>query len=140
MPTFGHGKNTHFALGTQGAETTPTDISDSLDEVSFPESVEPGDTTVFGDGAHTYVVGLRDSTVSLSGKWNPTIEAHLGALMGNETLVDFVYGPVGNATGDRRKTGSGLVTSFEVSSPVADVVTFSAEIQVSGPVTVDTFP
>ncbi len=45
---FGHGKNTHFELGSAGSESTTVDLSSYLDEVGFPSEVETGETTTFG--------------------------------------------------------------------------------------------
>ena len=146
MPTFKHGKNSYFALGESGSETTTTNISDSLNEVGFPQTSETAQTSVFGDGVTKYVLGLKDATVSLSGIWNDTIDGILAPLVGHETPVAFDYGPTGNATGDVKYSAAGgdgnpglFLTSYETSSPVGDVVSFSAEFQVTGGVTRGTF-
>lgn len=136
---FSHGKNAYFALGTAGTPGTPVDLSAFLDEVSFPETVETGETTTFGNTSMTYVVGLKDATLSVSGKFDPTPDAQLAGALGNTVALDFDYGPVGNGTGDVKYSGSAFVTSYEMSSPVGDVVTFSAELQVTGDVTRATF-
>lgn len=132
---FVHGKNAYFSLGSAGTETTKVDISAYLNEVGFPQTVETAETTVFGNDSKTYVVGLKDSTISLSGLHDPTVDNQLTGALGNATALDFLYSPEGNATGDVTYSGSAFLTSYEVSSPVGDVVTFSAELQVTGDVT-----
>ena len=139
MPTFRHGKNAYLALGTVGDEENPADISDSLDDIGFPETSDAAESTTFGQGANTYVLGVTDATFSISGKWNADVDEHLGALPGHETPVSFEYGPAGNGDGLPRYTGKAYVTSYEVSSPVGDVVSLSLDLQVTGPVTRDTF-
>lgn len=136
---FKHGKNASFKVDNSGG--TLTDISTYLNEVSLPRSIETGETTSFQTtgGAKTYVVGLNDSTVSISGTWDATLDAHLAGILGQDASVSFEYGPEGTATGAVKYTGEGLMTSYETSSPVADVVTFSAEFQVTGTVTRGTF-
>jgi hypothetical protein len=136
---FRHGKNASFKLDNSGG--TLTDISTYCDEVSLPRSIETAETTTFGvaGGAKTYVTGLNDSTVSFGGTWDSTLDAHLAAVLGQEASLSFEYGPEGTASTRVKFTGEGIMTSYEVGSPVGDVVTFSAELQVTGAVTRSTF-
>lgn len=132
---FVHGKSAYFSLGSAGTESTKIDISSYLNEVGFPQSIETAETTAFGDSNKSYVIGLRDSTISISGMHDPTVDAQLTGALGNATALDFLYSPEGNVTGDVTYSGAAFITSYEVGSPVGDVVTFSCELQVSGPVT-----
>lgn len=139
---FAHGKGAAFQLDDSSGSLV--DLSSYLDEVSFPRSIETGETTTFQDTSKTYVVGLRDSTLSLSGKYDPTADAHFSAVdanlaAGSISSVSFEYGPAGSASGAIKYSGEALLTSYEVSSPVADVITFSAELQVTGDVTRGTY-
>lgn len=143
---FKHGKNSYFAIGTSGSPTVLSNISTYLNEVGFPQTAETAQTTTFGDGVTTYVLGLKDSTFSISGLWDASLDAILAPLVGNETPVAYEYGPVGNTSGSVKYSGAGgagnpgvFVTSYEVSSPVGDVVSFSAELQVTDAVTRGTF-
>lgn len=135
---FRHGKNAAFKLDNSSGSIV--DLSAYLDEVSMPRSIETGETTVFGNNAKTYITGLSDATISLSGKFDSTVDAHFANLIAalqNGTLASatFEYGKEGTTAGRVKYTGEALVTSYEVSSPVADVVTFSAELQVTGDIT-----
>lgn len=134
---FKHGKNAVFKVDNSGG--TLTDISAYLNEISHPRSVETGETTSFGNSAKTYIVGLSDSTISISGTWDATVDAHLAGILGQDASLSYEYGPEGSGTGAIKYTGECYCTSFEVSSPVADVVTFSAEFQVTGTVTRGTY-
>lgn len=133
MPTFTHGKATVFKVDNSGG--TLTDISNVLTDVSFPQSVETAETTSFGSSAKTYIVGLSDSTVSVSGNFDTTVDAHLSAVLGQAATLSFEYGPEGSTAADSKYTGECLLTSYEKSGAVGDVVTFSAEFQVTGVVT-----
>lgn len=136
MPTFVHGKNTYFSMqpDTGGAEIN---ISDHLNEVGFPREVDAAETTTFGgNGAREYIVGLTDATVALSGLWSATLDGYFGDLT---VIRTFTYGPSGNATGRPKYTGSAIITSYETTNGVEDPVSFSAELQVTGPVTRGTF-
>lgn len=134
---FVHGKSGYFRLDNSGG--TLTDISSYLDNISFPENVETGETTTFGNASKTYVVGLKDSTISLSGKWDSTLDAHLNGVFGQAASLTFEFGPAGSTGGFVKYTGECLMTSYEVTTPVGDVVTFSCELQVTGNVTRTTF-
>jgi hypothetical protein len=137
MPTFTHGKATVFKVDNSGG--TLTDISNVLTDVSFPQTVETAETTSFGSNAKTYIVGLSDATISVSGNFDVTVDAHLIAVLGQAATLSFEYGPEGAATSDAKYTGECILTSYEKSGAVGDVVTFSAEFQVTGAVTRGTY-
>lgn len=137
MPTFTHGKATVFKVDNSGG--TLTEISNVLTDVSFPQTVETAETSSFGSSAKTYVVGLSDATISVSGNFDATVDAHLSGILGQAASVSFEYGPEGSATSDAKYTGECILTSYEKSGAVGDVVTFSAEFQVTGAVTRGTY-
>jgi predicted secreted protein len=132
---FRHGKNAVFKVDNSSASLT--DISTYCDSVQLPRSIATAETTTFGvtGGAKTYITGLSDSTVSISGKWDSALDAVLAGVVGQDTLLNWNYGPGGSTTGYVKFTGSAILTKYSVDSPVGDVVKFSADFQVSGPVT-----
>lgn len=130
---FVHGKGAYFALDNSGGSLT--DISAYLDDIGFPQSIETAETTTFGKNSKTYIVGLKDTTVSLSGKFDPTLDGHIGGVVGQAASLSFAYSPQGNGSGDVIYTGECFVTSYDVSAPIGDVVTVSIELQVTGDVT-----
>ena len=138
MP-FRHGKNASFKVDNNAG--TLTDISSYLDDISMPRSIDTGETTTFAatSGAKTYVTGLNDATLSIGGKWDTVVDAHLTAIIGKDDTVSFEYGPEGTVATRIKYTGEAILTSYEVGSPVGDVITFSADFQVSGAVTRGTF-
>jgi len=133
MPTFRHGKSTVFKVDNSGG--TLTDISNTLTDVSFPQSVDTAETSAFGSSAKSYVVGLTDSTISVSGNWDATVDAHLAAILGQASSVSFEYGPEGSTSTYVKYSGECYLTSYEKSGAIGDVVTYSAEFQVTGAVT-----
>ena len=144
MPTFRHGKNANFQLDNSAGSIQ--DLSTYIDEVTMPRSVETGETTTFGvtGGSKTYVVGLNDSTISLKGKWDATLDAHMAAVIsaqdsGSLASATFKYGPESSTASRIQYTGECFITSYEVGSPVGDVVTWSAELQVTGAITRTTY-
>jgi len=133
MPTFTHGKSTVFKIDDSGG--TLRDISDTLTDVSFPRSVDTAETSSFGDSAKTYIVGLSDATISVSGNFDATVDGYLSGVIGLATPLDFEYGPEGSTAPDVKYTGTCFLTSYEKSGAIGDVVTYSAEFQVTGAVT-----
>lgn len=140
---FNHGKNSTFKVDRSGG--TLTDISTYLDNVDFPRTVETAETTTFQvtGSAKTYIVGLVDSTISISGKFDNTAtsgpDAVLSGIYGQAATVSFEYGPEGGDTGDVKYSGEAILTEYSTGSPVGDVTTFSASFQVTGVVTKGTF-
>ena len=137
MPTFRHGKSTVFKV--DNAAGSLTDISNTLTDVSFPQSVDTAETSAFGSSAKSYIVGLTDSTLSISGNFDATVDAHLAAIVGKADSVSFEYGPEGSTAGFVKYTGEALMTSYEKSGAIGDVVTYSAEFQVTGAITRGTY-
>ena len=133
MPTFRHGKSTVFKVDNNAGALT--DISNTLTDVSFPQSVDTAETSAFGASAKSYVVGLSDATLSVSGNFDATVDAHLAAIVGKADSVSFEYGPEGSTAGFVKYTGEALLTSYEKSGAIGDVVTYSAEFQVTGAIT-----
>ena len=133
MPTFRHGKSTVFKVDNNAGSLT--DISNTLTDVSFPQSVDTAETSAFGASAKSYIVGLTDSTLSISGNFDATVDAHLAAIVGKADSVSFEYGPEGSTATFVKYTGEALLTSYEKSGAIGDVVTYSAEFQVTGAIT-----
>lgn len=137
MPTFRHGKNSVFKVDDSGA--TLRDISNTLNNVSFPREVETVETTSFGSSYRTYVVGFQNATISIEGTWDATVDGYLAGILGQDATVSFEYGPEGSTAGYVKFTGEAYCTSYETSGAVGEVVTFSAEFQVSGAITRGTY-
>lgn len=132
MPTFRHGKHTAILFDE-------FNLSPFLNEVSSSQEVETGETTAFGQNAKTYIVGLADGTVSASGLFEATstagqegIDPTISASLGRETGGVLTFAQEGLVAGRRVKMAQVKSTSYEVSAPVGDVVSVSAEFQASG--------
>jgi|TARA_Y100000310_G_scaffold321934_1_gene380266 hypothetical protein len=135
MPTFVHGKSTDFELDDTGG--TSRSLANVLTSVDFPETIDTAETTAFGATSKSYIVGLRDATISVSGLWDATID---GYIIGTEPASrTFIFGPAGSTGGNVKYTGEAILTNYSVSNPVADVVTFSLDLQVTGNVTRTTY-
>lgn len=127
--SFKHGKNTVVLLNG-------TDVSTYFRDTSLSTSVDVADTTTFSSSDKTYIPGLIDSTVSASGLYDGSVgavdEIMVGALGGSSKAVLTVLRH-GVQSGDPADVIYVDETSYELSSPVADVVTISANFQSSQP-------
>ena len=130
---FVHGKSSVFKL--DNASGSLTDISSYVNNVDFPETADVAETSVLGASAKSYIVGLKDSSISLSGLFDATLDAIAGAVVGQSATLSFEYSPEGTASGKVKYTGEAIMTNYSLSSPVGDVVAWSADLQVSGAVT-----
>ena len=130
---FVHGSDSVFKLDNAGGSLT--DISTYVNNVDFPETADVAETSTLGASNKTYIVGLKDATISLGGLFDATVDAILGAVVGQSATLSFEYSPEGTGSGKVKYTGECILTSYTLSSPVGDVVGFSADLQVSGAVT-----
>ena len=135
MPTFAHGKSTDFAIDDTGGSSR--NISNTLTDVSFPQTIDTAETTAFGSSNKAYIVGLKDTTISVTGLWDATVD---GYLSGTEPASrSFIFGPAGSTGGNVKYTGEAIMTNYSQGNPVGDVVTFTADFQVTGAVTRGTY-
>jgi predicted secreted protein len=138
---FLHGKSASFQIANSADALT--NISAYCDTISLKRSFDTAETTTFGStgSAKTYIMGLTDATISVSGKFDgassSTVDGVLAGILGLSTSKAFEYKASSAATSATNPayTGSCFLTSYEVSAPVGDVVTFSAEFHVTGAVT-----
>jgi hypothetical protein len=125
MP-FIHGKFTNVYYDDKN-------LSAYFNTASRNSSVETAETTVFGKSHKTYISGLRDGTASLSGLFDGAagaVDEELAASLGSSSYYPLTILPSSTpAKGDTLFLGRAITTSYEVSAPVGDVVSTSAEFQ-----------
>ena len=125
---FIHGKSAQVLHGAY-------DLTSFLNEATASQEVETAETTVFGNSAKTYIVGLKDGTVSASGMFDGAanaVDEVLAGTVGSDTLAPVTVGYEGLALGKRVSLLMAKTTSYEVSSPVGDVVSVSYDAQSDG--------
>lgn len=127
---FSHGSKAVIKFGTSSTPSTPTDISVYVTNVSAPFSAETHEVTTLGATSKNYIPGLKDGTISIEGKFDPAVDAHLAGIAGLQ--VAFEYGPQGSTAGSVKYTGNCICTSYNPETPVGAEATFSAEFQLTG--------
>lgn len=132
---FVHGKDS--VIHVDGDELT-TFVTD----VAFNRSADVAETSTMGQGSKTYLAGMKDGTISLTGRFDSTAstgpDAVLEPLLGG-AAVEIEYGPEGDANGKVKVTADAILTAYNRTSPIGDIVAFTAELQVSGEVTEGTW-
>lgn len=136
---FVHGRSSYLNLDTTAAGGSPTDLSAYVNNIDLTNLTENHETTSFGATAKTSIQGLRDASFSISGNFDVTMDAYLSTLLTATVSTSFIIGPQGSTTPQAKYSGECWLTNYSVSDPVGDLVTYSADFQVTGPCTRGTF-
>lgn len=127
---FVHGKGSYFKVAS-------TDLSSYLNSISVSRTADTVETSAFGSTSKSYVAGLKDASITLSGMFDATVYSTIQGWLG--TSQSFEFGPAGSTNGLVKISGNALVTSVEMASAVGAVVTLNLNLQVTGNVTDGTF-
>lgn len=132
---FVHGRTTKLVIATK-------DVSPFTKTSSFEKSADVHDTTGYGATDHTKAGGLGDGKFTCGGTYDNTASVGprnaLLALVG--TTVATVRNPEGLGTGKPNDAFSGVLTKYTETNPVDDMITWAAEIEISGAVTTTALP
>lgn len=127
MPTFVHGKGTGVLLDEYN-------LSEYFNSADVAQTIDVAETTSFTASAKSYITGLADATLSLSGLYSQDAggsDAVLSGILGTATTplvtVAFDLGTIGN----RCITGRVHETNYSISNPVADVSSVTADFNAS---------
>lgn len=126
---FKHGKGTVVSIDGDSM----TAFSNNIE---FKRTADSHDVTTFGKNSHVYEGGLLDGTATVTGIYDDgeaSPEATISPLIG--TVVELVYQPEGVGSGKPTRTVDVLVMGYTETSPVADMITWTAELQMSDDVT-----
>ncbi|MEU5938640.1 hypothetical protein ABZ807_05530 [Micromonospora sp. NPDC047548] len=128
-----HGKDTVITVATK-------DISPHCKTSTYEGSADVHETTGYGKAAKTKQGGLLDGKFSMGGTYDNTASTGprnaLKPLLG--TTVAVVRKPEGTGTGKPQDAFSGVLSKYVETNPVDDMVTWSAEIEISDVVTTTT--
>ena len=127
MPTFNHGKNAVVLLDNTNLSTTLTDASVSL-------TADVAETSTFTASSKTYVAGLKDGTVTLSGYFessSPDADAEFLAQLGSSGSP-YSIAPIGYTRGNPTEFGNVIETSYDRSADIGSVVAVAVAFQFDG--------
>lgn len=129
-----------MAVTTLGADAVflldGDDISQYMDTITFTESADSLDVTTFGNNGHRKRGGLTDGSASIGGVYDTSATGPhdvVKPLLG--TVVPFTWRPEGAGSGLPETTGNVLVQQYVETSPVADIVRWTAALEIDGDVT-----
>jgi hypothetical protein len=129
--TFVHGKNTFISVGGN-------DLSAYTDSSEYEEDLDSHDVTCYGNNGHVFAGGLTDGGFKFSGTYDNTAStgprAVLNPLLKAGALTTVIRRPEGTASTKPQDSFSFLLTKYVETSPVADMVKWSAEGKISGDV------
>lgn len=127
MPTFVHGKGASVLVNSY-------DLSAYFNSADVAMTIDTAETTGFGSSSKSYIVGLRDETLSLAGLYSQdasgsdeVLSGILGATTTPIVTVAFSSGTIGN----RAVLGRAHETNYSISNPVSDVSSVSADFTAS---------
>lgn len=119
-----HGKKTVCILNG-------TDLTGASNNSTVEISADKHDTTVYGKNSHIFDGGLLISNFTVSGFYDTSQttgpKAVIQPIVG--TKVTFIHRPEGTGVGLPQDTVTVLVEKYSQTSPVADMVTFSVDLQ-----------
>lgn len=118
------------------------DLSAYINNISgFDLTQGTYDTTAFGKSAVEFIAGLKGGqSITISGDWDATLNTHMIAVAALTTgaTQTLVFSPAGGGTGTPKLTVETILTSYGITSAVADKVTWSATLQATGATTTGT--
>jgi hypothetical protein len=123
-----HGKDTVVTIGGD-------DFSAHADNTEFADEYDMSETTTYGRKRKNYIQGLGDGTITTGGTYDDSVGGPgeiFQALIASGATVAFVFQISGAGTGKPQRTVDVKVSKYSTSSPVADKVAWSAELQMVG--------
>ena len=132
-----------MAVTTLGADAVfllgAANLSDYIDTVTFTIEVNNLDVTTFGNNGHRKRGGLTDGSIAIGGVYDTSTNGPhdvFAPLMSAvpQVLSTFTWRPEGTGAGLASYTGNVLIENYVESSPVADVVRWTATLSIDGDV------
>lgn len=129
MPTFVHGKNTAINYAE-------FNLAPYFNSANVSREAETAESTGFGSSSRSYIVGQKTGTVSVEGMLDSTTDA-VDEVLTDALGTDNASQPLtlmngGTTTGRTCVLSLPNTTSYEISSPVSEIVAVSAEFQSNG--------
>lgn len=135
---FNHSLSAVVKLDNDSASLT--DYTDYMSNWSFPRSVATAEVSILGEVFAQFVSGLKGGTFSVSGPYDPTFMTILNTSYtnGSGTTKTLEVSPAGTGSGAQKITAEVFVTNISLDADVGSAMTYSAEFQVTGTITLGT--
>lgn len=126
-----HGKNTVLKVNSN-------DISQYTTESELNESTDTHEATTYGASAHAFDPGLDNGTFTCSGMYDSTAgtgpRAVFKAVKALNAAVTVIRQDEGTGSGKPQDSFSAILTSYVQTNPVADMIKWKADFQITGAV------
>ena len=116
-------------------QTVGTDITTWCNSADFQRVVDLLDSHTFTDTAKEVLPGLADATVGIGGFYDDLatlIDAYMNTMFNDSDGFTVNIYPVGTASGKAYYTGQAFMRSQSIPLNVAELTTFSFDLQFSG--------
>jgi hypothetical protein len=125
-----HGKHTFVSLDA-------VDLSTFTKSTSFEDSTDTHDSTTYGPTRtrKSYVAGLGDGKITISGVYDSSAtgpRATIKPLKAAGDPVEFIFQPEGVGSGKPQSVVDVVISSYNESSAVDDLIQWTAELQMTG--------
>lgn len=114
------------------------DLSAYTKNTAFNRKADIHDTTCYGADGHTKGAGLTDGTVTISGVYDAgtsgTPKEVIQPILGSSITYAFTYRPEGSGSGLHQSVCNVIVAEYDETVPVADFISWSASLEISGDV------
>lgn len=127
MPTYVHGKDTFISLNA-------VDLSPYITTSQIEPEADTHDITTYGKSAHVFQGGLKNGSASMAGIYatgtaasNPKLI--IQPLVGSTVVL--IRKPEGAGSGKPIDTVNVVVKKYTETNPVADMITFAVDMQMS---------
>lgn len=129
MPSFTHGRNTFVSIDG-------VTLSTYIKTTSFEDSTDTHDSTTYGPTRtrKSYQAGLGDGKVTIAGMHKNDAagpRATLKPLKAAGEPVELIFQPEGPGTGKPQSVVNVIITSYNESSAVDDLVQWTSELQMT---------
>lgn len=132
-----HGKTTSTVINS-------INISPHTRNCEWKRTADTHDVTGYKaddtDTSKVYIAGLTDGTCTISGMYDTDATTGpakvLEAIIAAGIAVPFEYAVEGLGTGKPMRTCDVIVSSYNETAPVADIVTWTSDLQITGPVAI----
>lgn len=122
---FKHGKNTFISLGG-------SDLSAFCNTSTLTRSADSHDVTTYGKDDHVFEGGLGNGNASIGGIYDDGATGPAAVIEPKRgTVVSLIRRPQGTGSGLPQQVVNVLVVDYVETNPVADMITWTASLQLS---------
>ena len=133
---FVAGKDAVFKLDNSGGSLV--DLSTYITDVSHSLDTATAETTSLGKDDTTLIATIGSASLSVTGLFDATLLAHLGAVRGSSSSLSYEFYPAGTPSGLPKVSGECVLTNMSPSASVGGVEGLSFSLECTGAQTIGT--